>query len=60
MLSVASMMSLNELDNFEFDDDNRSSSSSIKKANRLSGSFLNESGKCLSNGVIVSKSSYQI
>ena len=43
MLSVASMMSLNEMDNFEFDDEKRSS---MKKINRLSGSAnLNDTGK---------------
>lgn len=43
MLSVASMMSLNEMDNFEFDDERKSS---MKKINRLSGSAnLNDTGK---------------
>ena len=43
MLSVASMMSLNEMDNFEFDDERKSS---MKKINRLSGSAnLSDTGK---------------
>lgn len=36
MLSVASMMSLNDIENFDFDEDNRASN---KKGSRLSGSF---------------------
>ena len=52
MLSVASMMSLNEMDNFEFDDEKRSS---MKKINRLSGSAnLNDTGKyvCLCDPIL--------
>ena len=45
MLSVASMMSLNEIDDFDFDEDNRARKLKSGSSSRLSGSsFLNDSG----------------